>query len=53
MLQCLLVSDLSQLLATLFLILQHPMMSTAEQMKNVAGHRAKFTVVLGLVLKRD
>ena len=51
--QCLLVSDLAQLLATSFLILQHSMLSTVEQKKNVAGHQAKFTVVLGLVLKRD
>ena len=51
--QCLLVPDLAQLLATRFLILQHSMISTAEQIKNVAGHQAKFTVVLGLVLKRD
>ena len=51
--QCLLVPDLAQLLATRFLILQHSMMSTAEQIKNVAGHLAKCTVVLGLVLKRD
>ena len=29
------------------------MMSTAEQIKNVAGHQDKFTVVLGLGLKRD
>ena len=27
--------------------------TTAEQMKNVAGHQAKSTVVLALVLKRD
>ena len=26
---------------------------TAEQIKNVAGHQAKCTVVLGLVFKRD
>ena len=51
--QCLLVSDLAQLLATPFLILQHSMMSTAKQIKNVAGHQAKCIVVLGLVLKRD
>ena len=51
--QCLLVSDLAQLLATLFLILQHSMMSMAEQIKNVAGHQSKFTVVHGLVLKQD
>ena len=51
--QCLLVSDLAQLLATSFLILQHSMLSTVEQKKNVAGHQAKFTVVLGPVLKRD
>ena len=51
--QCLLVSDLAQLLATPFLILQHSMMSTAGQIKNVAGHQVKFTVVVGLVLKRD
>ena len=53
MLQCLLVPDLAQLLATRFLILQHSMKSTAEQIKNVAGHQAKCIVVLGLVLKRD
>ena len=51
--QCLLVPDLAQVLATRFLILQHSMISTAERMKNVAGQQAKFTVVLGLVLKRD
>ena len=51
--QCLLVPDLAQVLATRFLILQHSMISTAEQIKNVAGQQAKFTVVLGLVLKRD
>ena len=50
---CLLVSDLAQFLATPFLVLQHSMMSTAEEIKNVAGHQAKFTVVLGLVLKHD
>ena len=51
--QCLLVSDLAELLATPFFMLQHSMMSTAEPIKNVVGHQAKFTVVLGLVLKRD
>ena len=51
--QCLLVPDLAQLLATRFLVLQHSMISTAEHIKNVAGHQAKFTVVLGLVLKCD
>ena len=51
--QCLLVLHVVQLLATRVLILQHSMKSTAEQIKNVAGHQAKFTVVLGLVLKRD
>ena len=51
--KCLLVPDLAQLLATRFLILQHSMMSTAEQIKNAAGHQAKYIVVLGLVLKRD
>ena len=51
--QCLLVPDLAQLLVTRFLILHHSMTSTAEQIKNVAGHQAKFTVVLGLVLKRN
>ena len=51
MLQCLLVPDLAQLLARRLLILQHSMMSTAEQIRNVAGHQAKCTVVLGLVLK--
>ena len=50
--QCLLVPDLAQLLATRFLILQHSMISTAEQIKNVAGNQDKFNVVLGLVLKR-
>ena len=53
MLQCLLVSDSAQPLAILFLILQHFMMSTAEQIKNVVGHQAKFIVVLGLVRKCD
>ena len=48
--QCLLVSNLAQFLATPFLILLHSMMSTAEQIKNVTGHQAKCTVVLGLVL---
>ena len=51
--QCLRVSDLAQLLASPFLILQRSVMSTGEQIKNMAGHQAKFTVVLGLVLKRD
>ena len=51
--KCLLVPDLAQLLATRFLILQHSMMSTAEQIKNAAGHQAKYIVVLGIVLKRD
>ena len=51
--QCLLVPGLAQLLATRFLILQHSMISTAEQVESVAGHQVKFTVVLGLVLKRD
>ena len=51
--QCVLVSDLAQHLATPFLILQHSMMSAAEQIKHLAGHQAKFTVVLGLVLRRD
>ena len=51
--KCLLVPDLAQLLTTRFLILQHSMLSTAEQIKNVAGHQAKCTVVLKLVLKRD
>ena len=53
MLQCLLVSNLAQLLATPFLILQHSMMSAADHIKNMAGHQGKFTVVLGLVLNRD
>ena len=53
MLQCFLVPNLAQLLATRFLILLHSTMSTAEQRKNVAGHQAKCIVVLGLVLKRD
>ena len=53
MLQFLLVSDLAQLLATRFLILQHSMISTAEQTKKEADHQAKCIVVLGLVLKRD
>ena len=48
-----LVADLAQLLTTRFLILQYSMMSTAEQIKNVAGHQAKCTIVFGLVLKRD
>ena len=51
--QYLLVPDLGQLLATRFLILQHSLMSMAEQIENVAGHQAKCTVLLGLVLKRD
>ena len=51
--RCLLVPDLTQLLATRFLVLQHSMMSMAEQIKNVAGYQGKCTVVLGLVLKRD
>ena len=51
--QWVLVPDLAQLLATCFLILQHSIMSTAEQIKNVAGHQAKCTIVLGLVLKCD
>ena len=51
--QCLLVPDLAQLLVTRFFILQHSTISTAKQMKNVADHQAKFTVVLGLVLDRD
>ena len=51
--QCLLVSDLAQLLATPFLILYLSMMSTEEHIKSVAGHQAKFTIVLELVLKND
>ena len=51
--QRLLVPDLAQLLATRFLVLQHSMISTVEQIKKKAGHQAKCTVVLGLVLKRD
>ena len=43
----------SAVLATRFLILQRFMMSTAKQMKNVAGHQPKCIVVLGLVLKHD
>ena len=50
--QCLLVPDLAQLLATRFLILQHSMKSTVEQIKKEAGHQAKCIVVLALVLKR-
>ena len=46
-------SSTSAVLATPFLILQRSMMSTAKQIKNVAGHQAKCIVVLGLVLKRD
>ena len=51
--KCLLVPDLAQLLATGFLVLQHSMMSTSEEIKNVAGHQAKCTVFFRLVLKRD
>ena len=51
--QCLLVPDLTQLLATRFLILQHSMTSTAEQIKKVTGQQAKCTVVLGIILKND
>ena len=51
--KCLLVPDLAQLLATCFLILQHSMMSMAEQIKNVAGHQSKCTAVLRPVLKHD
>ena len=51
--QCLLFPDLAQLLATRFLILQHSITSMAKQIKNLAGHQTKFTVVLRLVLKRD
>ena len=51
--KCLLVPDLAQPLTTRFPILQHSMISVAEQMKNVADHQAKCTVVLGLALKRD
>ena len=40
-------------IANRFLILQHSMMSTAEQINNMAGHQAKCTVVLELVPKRD
>ena len=53
MLQFLLAPDLAQLLGTRFLILQHSMISTAEQTKKEADHQAKYIVVLGLVLKRD
>ena len=42
--QCLLVPDIAQLLATCFLILQHSTRSTAEQIKNVAGHQASTRV---------
>ena len=51
--QLALVPDLAQLLATHFLILQHSMMSMAEQIKNVARHQAKCTIFLRLVLKHD
>ena len=53
--QCLLVPDLAQLLATHFLFLKYSIISPtmSEQIKNIAGHQAKFIVVLGLVLKRD
>ena len=51
--QWVLVPDLAQLLATCFLILQHSKVSTAEQIKNMAGHQAKCTIVLGLALKCD
>ena len=47
------LSSTSAVLATRFLILQRSMMSTAKQIKNVAGHQAKCIVVFGLVLKRD
>ena len=46
-------SDLAQLLVTPFLMLQDSIMSTTEHIKNVAGHQAKFTIVLSLILKRD
>ena len=46
-------SSTSAVLATPFFILQRSMMSTAKQVKNVAGHQAKCIVVLGLVLKHD
>ena len=50
--QFLLICDLAPLLTTRFL---HPrfMMFPGVQIKNVAGHQAKSTVGLGLVLKRD
>ena len=46
-------SSTSTVLATRFLILHSSMMSTAKQIKHMAGHQAKFIVALGLVLKRD
>ena len=49
--QCLPFRDLAQLLATRFL---HPYLySAAVLIKKIAGHQAKCTVALGLVLKRD
>ena len=42
-------SSTSAVLATGFLILQCSRMSTAKQIKNVAGHQAKCIVVFGLV----
>ena len=46
-------SSTSAVLARPFLILHHSTMSTAKQIKNEAGHKAKCIVVLGLILKRD
>ena len=49
--QCLLVRDLAQLLATHFLH-RYPY-SAVVLIKKIAGHQAKCTVALGLVLKHD
>ena len=47
------LSSTSAVLATCFKILQRSMMSTANKIKNVAGHQAKCIVFLGLVLKHE
>ena len=46
-------SSTSAVLAAPFLILQRSMMFTAKQIKNVAGHQAKWIVDVRLELKRD
>ena len=46
-------SSSSGVMTTPFLILQCYMMSTAKQIKIVAGHQTKCIIALGLVLKRD